>query len=66
MHRTNAASLDDAMFQWEADEAEMFAHVSRRLAARPGEAAEPSWFPSMFDASWPMVFADADADAWRV
>lgn len=39
------------------------AYVDGRLNAEGGVPAEPAWFAAAFDASWPLVFAKAEA--WR-
>jgi hypothetical protein len=46
---------------WEAGPIELKAYVDRRLAAQAaGVPPEPEWFTTVFEASWPLVFAEAD------
>ena len=48
---------------WEAGPIELKAYVDRRLAAQAASVApEPAWFSAAFDASWPLAFAEADAN----
>jgi hypothetical protein len=47
---------------WEAGPIELKAYVDRRLAAQAaGVPPEPEWFMVVFDASWSLVFTEADA-----
>ena len=39
-------------------------YVDSRLAAGVATPAEPAWFAAIFDASWPLAFAEAEA--WRL
>ena len=63
MPRTKTTSVHDSTSLWEADDAEMSAHVDRRLATRAADLVEPSWFTALFDSSWPLAFAEAET--WR-
>jgi hypothetical protein len=52
----------------EADDAELIAHVDRRLGRgtpRPGTPTEPAWLAEALEAAWPRLLREADAGMLR-
>lgn len=60
------ASLDRPSF--EADEAELIAHVDRRLGRsrpRASSPTEPTWLVEACEAAWPRLLREAEAGLLR-